>query len=182
MWCDESSCKSSCLFALLTTCYELLEEIHGSQESLSSRLETPFVIVCELSPEPKYFWLTSELWLFLFSSSFPSACLHLKGSGDSQPNFRQLKQTFFFFSITFQAFWSLKHSRRARLMQTKSTFANLAFILNVSKRAVRMRSVAHSTSELAEMWWCDSSHLTIETGMGVGFSEQKTTEKLNCPG
>lgn len=104
VWCDESSCKSSCLFALLTTCYELLEEIRGSQESLSSRLETPFVIVCELSPECKYFWLTSELWLFLFSSSFPSACLHLKGSGDSQPNFRQLKQTFFFFQLRFRLF------------------------------------------------------------------------------
>lgn len=89
------------LFALLTTCYELLEEIRGSQESLSSRLETPFVIVCELSPECKYFWLTSELWLFLFSASFPSACIHLKGSGDSQPNFRQLKQTFFFFFFNY---------------------------------------------------------------------------------
>ena len=84
--------------------------------------------------------------------------------------------------MVLQAFWSLKHGGRFRLIQTKSTFANLAFMLNVSKRAVRMRSVAHSTSELAEMRGHESSHLISGTGMGVGPSKQKNTEKSNCSG
>lgn len=87
-----------------------------------------------------------------------------------------------FFTMVSQVFWSLKHGRRFRLILTKSTFANLALILNVSERAVRMRSVAHSTSELVEMRGHESSHLILGSGTGVGLSKQTNIEKLNCLG
>lgn len=36
--------------------------------------------------------------------------------------------------MVLQAFWSLKHSRRVKLIQPKTTFVNLAFMFNVSRR------------------------------------------------
>lgn len=41
--------------------------------------------------------------------------------------------------MVLQAFWSLKHSRRVKLIQPKSTIVNLAFVFNVSRGVFRRR-------------------------------------------
>lgn len=81
--------------------------------------------------------------------------------------------------MVLQAFWSLKHSGIFRLIETKRTFANLAFTPNVSKRAVRMKSVAHNTSE---MQGHENGCLILGTAVGMGLSKQKNMEKPNCLG
>lgn len=113
------------------------------------------------------FWLTSELCLFLFSSLLPIALIHLKGPEDSQ-----LKRTECF------------NNGIASLLEpeTQQEVCYPAFMLIVSRRAVRMRLVTYTTSELAEMQGHESSHLILGTGMGMGLSKQKTIEKPNCSG